>query len=383
MNKQVKTIGIIGGGQLGLMLANATHRLGLNVVILEKSIYCPAYSVLQLEKDTFVSGELSCYDKLLELANVSDVLTFEIEHIDTKLLLRLEQETGKIIYPNPRILEIIQDKFAQKTFLKKVGLPVGKFELIRSIKNIDKLARQFGFPMMIKSRKGGYDGGGNFVVKSKSDWNFLITKLELIKKHKDYFVEKFVSFEHEVSALVARDVSSIVSIYPIIDTFQENNVCRKTVVPSTLSPEIQQKAQLIGTEIANKFDYIGIMAVEMFVLSSGEILINEIAPRVHNSGHWTIDGSQTSQFEQHIRCITGMKLGSIQNKSPCCLMYNVFGDNIKIFDKLKSKQMPKVCFYDYNKKEVRSNRKMGHINIVGDCKEEVDQILQSLAVNQS
>ena len=374
MNTNVKTIGIIGGGQLGMMLIGEAHKLGFNVVVLDKSIDCPAYSVLELEKDKFILGDLSEYQKLLELANISDILTFEIEHIDTNALLKVETETGKTIFPSPKILEIINDKFTQKTFLKKAGLPIGKFESIRGLKNFDKLVRQFGFPMVIKSRKGGYDGGGNFVVKSKSDLDHLIIKLELDKNHENYFVEKFVQFEREIAVLLARGVDGNISIYPVIDTFQTNSVCSKTIAPSNLEPQIQEKAKLAGIQIVDKFDYIGVMAVEMFVLDSGEILINEIAPRVHNSGHWTIDGSQTSQFEQHIRCITGTKLGSAENKSPYSLMYNIFGANYKVINKLKVNPMSKVSVYDYNKKEVRSNRKMGHINIVGSSRQEVQDI---------
>ena len=376
----VKIIGIIGGGQLGMMLIGEAHKLGFSVVVLDKSIDCPAYSVLELEKDKFILGDLSEYQKLLELAKVSDILTFEIEHLDTLLLTKLELETSKTIYPSPKTLEIINDKFTQKSFLKKAGLPIGKFESIRGLKNFDKLVRQFGFPMVIKSRKGGYDGGGNFVVKSKSDLDHLIIKLELDKNHENYFVEKFVQFEREIAVLLARGVDGNISIYPVIDTFQANSVCSKTIVPSTISFQIQEKAKLIGIEIAKKFDYVGVMAIEMFLLDSGELLINEIAPRVHNSGHWTLDGSVTSQFEQHIRCITGMELGSMDNMANSTLMYNIFGSNYQTLKDLEKKPQSSVSVYNYNKKEVRSNRKMGHVNIIGKCKEDVENILHQILI---
>jgi phosphoribosylaminoimidazole carboxylase PurK protein len=370
MNLKVKTIGIIGGGQLGMMLTQSAYQLGFRVAILEKSMDCPAYSVLNLAQDKFIEGELSDYKKLLELANNSDVLTFEIEHIDTEVLTKLEAQTGKVIFPSPKILDIINDKFTQKTFLKKACSPLGKFEAIRSIKNFDKLSRQFGFPFVIKARKGGYDGGGNFIIKSKVDLDLLVLKLNLTSTHENYFVEKFVPFEREISVLLARSIAGQVSIYPVIDTFQKNNVCTKTIVPSTLNVEVQEKAKSVALKIVDKFDYVGVMAVEMFVLNSGEVLINEIAPRVHNSGHWTMDGSVTSQFEQHIRCITGIGLGSVENKHTATIMYNIFGSNHELIKKLQANPKKGVAVYDYNKTEARSNRKMGHINVVGESKVE-------------
>jgi phosphoribosylaminoimidazole carboxylase PurK protein len=378
MNSRIKTIGIIGGGQLGMMLVQAAHQLGYSVAVLEKSLACPAYGALDLSKDRLMVGELSDYSKLLELANCSEVLTFEIEHIDTQALIRLESETGKAIYPSPKTLEIINDKFTQKTQLKKAGLPVGKFEPIRSLTNLDKLIRQFSFPMLIKSRKGGYDGGGNFVIKTKGELDSLVLQLDLQANHHNYFVEKFVRFEREISVLLARSIVGEVVIYPVIDTFQQNSICTKTIVPSTLSLSIQEKATLIATQIINSLDYVGVMAVEMFVLESGEISVNEIAPRVHNSGHWTMSGCVTSQFEQHIRCISGMALGSVESKYPSTLMYNIFGSNYELIQKLQTSPQPNVLVYDYNKSEIRSNRKMGHINIVGESRQEAEDILNKL-----
>jgi 5-(carboxyamino)imidazole ribonucleotide synthase len=252
---KTKSIGIIGGGQLGMMLAQAAHKLGLKVNILEKSKECPAFGVLGSD-DTFITGGLSDNDKLLELANLSDVLTFEIEHINTEVLVKLKAATGKSIFPSPQILNTINDKFTQKTFLKKAGLPVGKFESIRSLKNFDKLIRQFGFPFLIKARKGGYDGGGNFVIRSKEELKLIILKLDLINKHQQYFVEKFVLFEREVSALLARSIYGEVSCYPVIDTFQKNSACSKTLVPSSLSQVIREKAKKLAVDLINKLESV-------------------------------------------------------------------------------------------------------------------------------
>jgi phosphoribosylaminoimidazole carboxylase PurK protein len=374
---KAKSIGIIGGGQLGMMLTQSAHKLGLVVNILEKTKDCPAFTALK-SNDKFILGELSDYEKLLELASVSDVLTFEIEHINTEVLFKLEAETGKHILPSPQILDIINDKFIQKTFLKKAGLPVGKFEPIRSLKNFDKLIRQFGFPFLIKSRKGGYDGGGNFVIRSNKDLKLITLKLNLFNSHEQYFVEKFVPFEREISVLLARSISGEVSCYPIIDTFQEDGACSKTLVPSSSSLEIKEKAKIMALDIITKLANVGLMAVEMFVLDSGEILINEIAPRVHNSGHWTLDGSVTSQFEQHIRCVAGIDLGSVEDKFPATLMYNIFGYNFAILDKMKKNQQQNISIYNYNKKELRQNRKMGHVNIVGETAELINRELEAI-----
>jgi 5-(carboxyamino)imidazole ribonucleotide synthase len=374
---KTKSIGIIGGGQLGMMLTQAAHRLGFVVNVLEKTQDCPAFDGL-LDQDQFIIGGLSDYEKLLELASISDVLTFEIEHIDTEALFRLEKETGKSIFPSPTILSIINDKFEQKTFLKKAGFPVGKFEPIRSIKNFDKLTRQFGFPLVVKTRKGGYDGGGNYVIKSQQELELSILKLDLNKNHEQYYVEKFVPFEREISGLVARSIAGEVRCYPIVDTFQQNSACSKTLVPSSLDDEIQQKAKSTAIDLITKLESVGVMAVEMFVLENGDILINEIAPRVHNSGHWTLDGSVTSQFEQHIRCVTGMDLGSVENKHKVALMYNIFGSNYAVMEDLIKNPQPNISVYDYNKKEPRPNRKMGHVNIVGDRVEVVNKELSTI-----
>lgn len=375
MQSNTKTIGIIGGGQLGMMLTQAAHNLGFRVAILEKSLNCPAYSILDLNKDKFILGQLSDIDKLKKLADFSDVLTFEIEHIDTEVLTQLELETSKKVLPSLKILATINDKFLQKNFLKKAELPVGKYEPIRSLKNFDKLIRQFGFPFLIKARKGGYDGGGNFVVKSKKELELLIINLDLGKTHEKYFVEKFVPFEQEIAVLLAKNIYGNVVIYPIIDTFQENNVCSKTIVPSNLELIIQEKAKSIGKEVVNKLNYVGIIAIEMFVLADGKILINEIAPRVHNSGHWTLNGSVTNQFEQHVRCITGLELGSVENKQSTTLMYNIFGSNYNLIEKLQKKPIKSVTTYNYSKKEIRPNRKMGHVNIVGENRDEIEKLL--------
>lgn len=378
MNIKFRRIGIIGGGQLGAMLVEAAHKLGFEVAVLEQNIDCPAYLVLDLTKDKFIQGALWDYNKLLELSKDCEVLTFEIEHIITKVLDTLQNETGINILPSSITLEIINDKFIQKTFLRDAGFPVGDFEQIVDFNNIELLFNQFGLPFLLKSRKGGYDGGGNFVVKTKQDLENLVQTLDLHNQGHKYFVERFVDFEREISVLLARSDSGEVKVYPVIDTFQDNSVCTKTIVPSTLNLQSQQQAEQIAVNIANRLDYVGVMAVEMFVLNNGGVLVNEIAPRVHNSGHWTMNSSSTSQFEQHIRCITAMELGSIENEYPCTLMYNVFGHNYDLIQKLQDLKSPNVSVYDYGKKAIRSNRKMGHINIVGDSIAEVEQILASL-----
>jgi 5-(carboxyamino)imidazole ribonucleotide synthase len=349
------TIGIIGGGQLGRMMTQEAKKLGFDIVVLDPTPNCPAAQIGSKQ----IVGTFYDADKLRELVEKSHVTTYDIEHINTEALQGLVDE-GHKIHPFPHVLKIIQDKLKQKDVLAEAGVPVPKYEQLEE--NYPLYVEKFGFPCVQKARKGGYDGRGVVVLKGKNDLEKAIKAESLL--------EEFVDFEKELAVVVARDTQGEVKCYPVVEmSFDERaNICDTVIAPARVDKEIEEQAKRIAVKTVEAFDVVGILAVEMFLTKAGEVLVNEVAPRPHNSGHYTLGACVTSQFEQHIRAVSGLPLGATDLLSPA-VMINLLGDEgykgYPIIEGLnKALSIPGLCFHFYGKQTTSPFRKMGHVTIL-------------------
>lgn len=373
--KQKTRVGIIGGGQLGRMLTQAATSLDIDVTCLDPVENCPASQVGAKQ----IQAELSDVEALYQLANSVDVLTWEIEHFDVDALeVALEKlENPPVVNPQPSDLRIISDKLVQKEHLASRGIAVPAFaalsapELRGAVNQAEVLFDEWG-GLIIKSRKGGFDGRGNAVVSSRDDIEAAIGSLSPDYSPSDLYVEELVDFDGEVSVLVVKS-DTLITAYDLVTTVHEDNICHTVKAPSDFSSEVREAAFDLGKQVAEGFAGSGVFAIEMFVTSGQDQLVqvNEIAPRVHNSGHHTIEACETSQFENHIRSVCGFRTGFTQLVSSRALMLNILGTK-----DIESPDLPAVEEVDcgasnaaayvhwYGKSPVKPARKMGHITVV-------------------
>jgi len=309
-------------------------------------------------------------DAIVELSQKSDIITYEIESGDSDVLKSVEKNAE--INPSPETLKIIQDKFLQKTFLKENQIPVADFIEINNIEDVKTGMNSFGYPALLKARRDAYDGRGNFKINSEDD----------IQKAFDYFkgqkllLEKFIPFKMEVSVIASRNTKGQIKTYPLVENIHEENILRETIAPARVSDEINKKAESIANNTMTVLKGAGVFGIEMFVNQENQIIINEIAPRVHNSGHHTLQSSETSQFEQHLRAILGLELGSTKLLHPT-IMYNILGS--KSFEgKYLPLELtePNVFLKMYGKEISKPSRKLGHFNLVAKENETIDQLLE-------
>lgn len=362
------TIGIIGGGQLGKMLAQEAKKLNFCVNILDPTPECPAFSLV----DRQIIADFYDKDSIRELILQSDITTFEIEHIDTQILNELYAK-GHKIFPSPKVLEIIQDKSRQKQMLDEHQIPTARWIKTADITS-DSLIK-FGLPAVQKTCKGGYDGRGVFILEKPEDiHNNLIC---------ESFVEEQIPFERELAVMVARSSRGDIKCYPVVEmNFDQNaNICTETVAPARIDQSIKNEVIDIAIKCVEALDGVGVFGIEMFLTQDKKVLVNEIAPRPHNSGHYTIEACVTSQFEQHLRAITGLPLGSTDLIIPA-VMVNLLGAEgyqgkpyFKGVDEIL--RIPGVSLHIYGKKETKPYRKMGHITIID---EDIDKALERASI---
>jgi len=296
-----KRLGIIGGGQLGMMITEAAKNLSEHIseiTVLDPTENCPAAQAGAKQ----IVGDFKDELAILKLAEQSDIITYEIESGNTDVLSKLKAK----IEPSPSTLGIIQDKFSQKTFLSENELPVSQFYEITSLSDLHEKIKELGLPVLLKSRRDAYDGRGNFKITSSDE-------IEKAYQHfdgKSLMVEKFVNFKMEVSVIAARNTKGDIATYPLVENIHENNILKMTIAPARTSDDVISNAGDIAKKTMEVLKGAGVFGVEMFIDQDDKIIINEIAPRVHNSGHHTLQSCKTSQFEQHIRAILGLELGS-------------------------------------------------------------------------
>ncbi|MGM0502715.1 MAG: 5-(carboxyamino)imidazole ribonucleotide synthase, partial [Bacillota bacterium] len=310
-------IGIIGGGQLGKMMILEAKKMDFEVIILDPTEHCPAHSIA----DEHIVADFDDRSALEKLAQKADVLTYEFEHIGVEILKDLEAE-GYDIYPTPKSLEIIQNKYNQKELLKKHGLPVPEYVKVEQESDIKKAVEKFDYPIMLKSCTGGYDGKGNALIAAESD--IKTAYQELGAGENLLMAEKFVPFKKEISVLICRGLNGESITYPIGENNHQESILIETQVPAEISKSVEEDALELGAAVSDVFSAVGIFCIEMFVTADNRVLINEIAPRPHNSGHYSIEGCVTSQFENHIRAIANLPLGNTELVNPA-VMRNVLG----------------------------------------------------------
>ncbi len=350
-----KRLGIIGGGQLGMMITEAAQNLNdeiSEITVLDPTENCPAAQAGAKQ----IIGDFKDKDAIVKLAEQSDIITYEIESGNTDVLSKL----NAVIEPSPSTLSIIQDKLSQKKFLSKNGLPVSQFYEIVSLDDLHEKINELGLPVLLKARRDAYDGRGNFKITSPDE-------VEKAYRHfdgKSLMVEKFVNFKMEVSVIAVRNTKGEIATYPMVENIHEDNILKITIAPARVSDDVIRNAGEMAKKIMQVLNGAGVFGIEMFIDQNNKILINEIAPRVHNSGHHTLQSCKTSQFEQHLRAILGLDLGST-NLVHKTVMYNILGPD-GFEGKYKPVQLEKDGVYlkMYGKNVSKPQRKLGHFNVV-------------------
>ena len=350
-----KRLGIIGGGQLGMMITEAAQNLNdeiSEITVLDPTENCPAAQAGAKQ----IIGDFKDKDAIVKLAEQSDIITYEIESGNTDVLSKL----NAVIEPSPSTLSIIQDKLSQKKFLSKNGLPVSQFYEIVSIDDLHEKINELGLPVLLKVRRDAYDGRGNFKITSQDE----VEKAYRHFEGKSLMVEKFVNFKMEVSVIAIRNTKGEIATYPMVENIHEDNILKITIAPARVSDDVIRNAGEIAKKTMQVLNGAGVFGIEMFIDQNNKILINEIAPRVHNSGHHTLQSCKTSQFEQHLRAILGLDLGStdLVHKT---VMYNILGPD-GFEGKYKPVQLEKDGVYlkMYGKNVSKPQRKLGHFNVV-------------------
>lgn len=353
-----KKLGILGGGQLGKMILYTTRKWDIYTFVMDPKADAPA----RLACDQFVVGDLMNFDSVINFGSKLDILTIEIENVNVKALYELEKK-GVKVYPQPSVLEVIQNKSKQKNFYKKKNIPTSNFKTFSNIESLKNSVAKgnLSYPFVWKAASMGYDGYGVSVIKNNKDLESL-NDCECI-------IEDLVSIKSELSVIVARRINGEVKTFPVVEMeFHPNsNQVEFVICPARISSRIRLKAEKLAIEVSEKFKHIGILAVEMFLTETDEIIVNEVAPRPHNSGHLTIESSYTCQFEQHIRSILDLPLGSPINKIPA-VMVNLVGKH-EYYGPVIYKNIDQILVIDgvtphiYGKKQTHPNRKMGHVTI--------------------
>ncbi|NND33135.1 MAG: 5-(carboxyamino)imidazole ribonucleotide synthase [Saprospiraceae bacterium] len=352
-------IGVLGGGQLGKMLAQAGSRWNLNLWLTDKDFDFPAAAVT----NKFIQGDFTSHDLVYQLGHHVDIITIEIENVNTDALIKLEKE-GKEIYPQPGVIQTIKDKGLQKQFYRDHAIPTSAFQLVVNASEVRKglASGSIKLPFVQKSRTEGYDGRGVQVMHSEADLEQLFNRPSVI--------EELISIKKEIAVLVARNPAGQIVTYPAVEmAFHPTaNLVEQLISPARIDPGIEQQAETMAKKIIQDFDMVGLLAIEFFLTQEDQLLVNEVAPRPHNSGHHTIEGNITSQYEQLLRAILDLPLGDTSIRSPA-VMINLLGEpghqgeaHYQGLDKVLA--MKDVHVHIYGKKETKPFRKMGHVTIL-------------------
>ncbi len=353
------TIGILGGGQLGRMLALAAARLGLRCQIFSPDPESPAFDVVL----NATCAEYADVEALEVFANDVDVITYEFENVPASAALVLSAR--RPVLPDRKILETTQDRLAEKDFITRLGIGTADYADVSTVSDLREAIMRIGLPAVIKTRRFGYDGKGQAIIRQGDDpgrvWAELGTKSAIL--------EAFVPFEREISVIAARSSDGDVECFDVTENEHRDHILKISRAPAAIPDALAEEARAIAGKIATALDYVGVLAVEMFVLQNGgsgpKVLVNEIAPRVHNSGHWTLDGASVSQFEQHIRAIAGWPLGK-PVRHGAVTMTNLIGDEVNEYEQWLT--VPGATVHLYGKGTPRPGRKMGHVTQVAPAK---------------
>lgn len=371
MNKSFPVLGILGGGQLARMTAYAAFRLGMRVHILERFVDSPAGSIAHKQ----VVGGPEDHALLRQFAAECDVVTLESEFVNEEHLAEVEK-SGVLLFPMSSSVGKIQDKLIQKQTLQSAGIPVADFRGVETPEDAARFGDEFGYPFVLKSRRGGYDGYGNATIRKREDivdgWE-KITQGEL---RNELYCEAFVPFTKELAVMVTRGRSGDVALYPVVETVQQNHICHIVTAPARVPGGVAVQALEYAQKAVESIDGVGVFGVELFLTEAEEILVNELAPRPHNSGHYTIEGCVTSQYENHIRAVMGWPLGSTALRANGVAMVNILGREEgtgAVANYTDVLQDGDVYLHVYGKETSRPGRKMGHITVLAHSVEEAEQ----------
>ncbi|MEG3846333.1 5-(carboxyamino)imidazole ribonucleotide synthase [Microcoleus sp. herbarium19] len=351
---KIQRVGVVGGGQLAAMMGDAAKALGIELLVQTPDAADPAVSVAD-------GAVLAAVDDVLataELADRCDVITFENEFVDLDGLRSLAEQ-GVLFQPSLSSLSPLLDKYVQRCYLQDLGLPTPRFWAWDCSQDL-----HLDFPFVVKVRRHGYDGQGTFIVKDRPSLESICDRV----KGQSLLVEEFVPFDRELAAIAARSATGEIAIYPIVETQQENQVCRLAIAPADISLEVKSEAEAIVRTLLNSLQAVGIFGIELFLTADNQLLVNEIAPRTHNSGHFTIDACETSQFEQHLRAVCQLPLGNCDLHSAGAVMVNLLGYESAESDYLEKRQqlaqIDGAFVHWYGKKVSRPGRKLGHVTVL-------------------
>ena len=354
-------VAILGGGQLARMTIEAGSRMGIDFAILEREPGSPAARTAARA----LSGAWTDQVSLLELSQGALAVTLENEFVDAPALEWLAAQ-GVGVFPSGRTLGLIQDKLAQKRFMREAGVSVPDFEPVAGEDDLTAFARSAGWPLVLKARRNGYDGYGNATLRAPTDIHDAFTRLGFPER--ELLVEAWVPFTRELAVMVARGAGGQCIVYPVVETVQRQHICHIVRAPADTPAPVARQATAIARQAVEAIDGIGVFGVELFETADGRVLFNEIAPRPHNSGHYTIEGCVTSQFENHLRAVLGLPLGSAEMVAPAAVMVNLLGQGngpavVEGLDQALA--VPGVSIHIYGKTQSRAGRKMGHVTALG------------------
>jgi 5-(carboxyamino)imidazole ribonucleotide synthase len=369
----LKRIGVIGGGQLAWMMGGAAQKLGLELVVQTPNREDPAVAIAS---DT-IFAKIDDATATAVLASLCDIITFENEFVDLDALSILANQ-GVCFRPSLKALTPLLDKYHQRCYLRDLGLPVPEFFALEG-QDKEKIASKLGFPLVLKSRRHGYDGQGTFIIK---DFATLKPRLDYNITESAFLIEEFIPFERELAIIAARSVDGEVVTYPVVETQQEEQVCRRVIAPAQITPKLAAEIEAIAHTILSSLEVVGVFGIELFLTPDGKVLVNEIAPRTHNSGHFSLDACETSQFEQHLRAVCGFPLGKPVLRCASAVMVNLLGYENSHFDYQKKRsllqQIPKAHLHWYGKTESRLGRKLGHVTVLLDNQNEAMNVARSI-----
>lgn len=363
------TIGILGGGQLGRMMALSAREMGFGVAVLEPNENSPCGQVADME----IVAAYDDLDGAKQLLNNCDVLTYEFENIDSKTANWLEDNGN--LPQGSKLLSITQHRGKEKRAIEKAGIKVAPYKLVNSKDDLITAVSILGLPAVLKTCRGGYDGKGQVVIKTIEN---VEKSYEELARHGELVLEKWITFEKELSVIVTRNTAGEAKTFPLAENIHQNNILHMSIVPARVATEVAAKAREVALHLANSFQLVGTLAVEMFLTTDGEIYVNEVAPRPHNSGHYTINACETSQFDQHIRAVCNWPLGNTDLLKPT-VMVNILGEHLsKVLENIQ--QLSECHLHLYGKAEAKTGRKMGHLTVLGNTVEEALEIISSLQI---
>jgi 5-(carboxyamino)imidazole ribonucleotide synthase len=369
-----KTIGILGGGQLGRMMATAAKHMGYRIVVLDPTPDCPTAQVA----DNHIKAAYDDLTAIRELANISDVVTYEFENVDLEAA-RLLEEAEKLPQGS-RLLEISRDRANEKNLMKDLHLPAAPFTIVNEEKELLTEIKSIGFPAVVKTCRGGYDGKGQLKLTSKDD---LQEAAAFVRKNGRCILESWLTFDREISIVLTRGTDGAITYFPVAENEHREHILSRTIVPAAIPEEVAEQARAAAGKLAEAAGVVGTFTVEMFV-AGNQLYMNEVAPRPHNSGHYTIEACTVSQFEQHIRAICGLPLLPVHFIG-AAVMINLLGEALDQY--WQSPDKPLAHLHDYGKQEAKPKRKMGHFTMVGTSREVLldatDAFTRSLGGNKA